>query len=117
MEYWGYEEATRDIKDVYQDMISQNEGKERAIILTYNDFDNMGKVEDIIVDVAVGELMIETGVGIKEYVNAISRRLSVFDPAIVGDELTQEELEDLIRRIKNMLNGFKTLEIYPSDDD
>ena len=115
--YYEYEEITRDIRDSYQDLISQNEGKERAIIRIYHDFDNMGKVEDIIVDVAVGELMIEEKVRLAKSINFISKNLSAFDPAIVGDELTKEEFEDLTRRIENVLNGFKTLEIYPSDDD
>jgi len=111
MKEWKYNELTEAMKTNCYRFLSQNEGGNDAIVRTANEFTNMGKVEDVIVDVVIGELMIEQEVGIESYMNAIGQRLRVFDVTTAKDELTEEELKDLTHRIKNVLAGFKTLKV------
>ena len=116
MKEWKYNELTEALQVSYQRHLSLNRGEKYAIVLTAEDFFNMGKVEDLIVDVVIGELMIEQEVGIESYMNAIGQRLSVFDVTTAKDELTEEELRDLTHRIKNVLAGFKTLKVNSNSE-
>ena len=111
MEDWTYNELFETIQEVYQEFLSQNRGHSHAIARLADDFNNLGKIEDIIVDVAIGEILITYDKVFVGYVEGITKRLSMFKEADVTNELTEEELADLTMRIDKVLDGLSKTEI------
>jgi len=107
MKGWEYEELTEVMTENYQQFISKGRGKEYAIVRLANEFVNMGQIEDVIVDVVVGEIMIEQQKPLTEYICGISQRLEQFNISSAIDELLEKEREDFKHWINKVLNGFK----------
>lgn len=110
-EDWTYNELFETIQEVYQEFLSQNRGHSHAIARLADDFNNLGKIEDIIVDVAIGEILITYDKVFVGYVEGITKRLSMFKEADVTNELTDEELADLTMRLEKVLDGLSKAEI------
>ena len=111
MEDWGYNEIFEAIREDYSDYLKLNKGHEYAIARTINDYINLGKVEDFIVDTAVGEILLFKNKIFNGYVEGITRRLSMFKDIEGTNELTQEEREDLANRIENVLDGLSKVKV------
>ena len=111
MEDWEYNEIFEAIREDYSDYLKLNKGHQYAIARTINDYINLGKVEDFIVDTAVGELLLFKDKIFDGYVEGITRRLSMFKDIEGTNELTQEEREDLANRIENVLDGLSKVKI------
>ncbi|WP_226669723.1 Imm3 family immunity protein [Metabacillus litoralis] len=105
MEDWEYNEIFEAINEDYNDYLKLNRGHEYAIARTVNEYINLGKVEDFIVDTAIGEILLSKDKVFIGYVEGIINRLSMFKDLNVTDELTQEEIADLTNRIEKVLEG------------
>ncbi|MEX3745946.1 MULTISPECIES: Imm3 family immunity protein [Lysinibacillus] len=111
MEHWEYSELFETIHEVYEEFLTENRGHRRAIARLVDDFSNLGKVEDIIVDVAIGEILITHDKVFIGYVENIPKRLSMFNLQEVEGELTKEEINDLSKRINKVIDGLKNAEV------
>lgn len=111
MEDWTYDELFETIQEVYKEFLSQNRGRRHAIARIVDDFNNLGKIEDIIVDVAIGEILITYDKIFVGYVEDITKSLSMFNPKEAEEELTVKEIKDLSRRINKVIEGLKTAEL------
>ncbi|MFP9128852.1 Imm3 family immunity protein [Niallia sp. BSM11] len=111
MEDWTYNELFETIQEVYKEFLSQNRGHRHAIARIVDDFNNLGKIEDIIVDVAIGEILITYDSVFVGYVEGITKRLSMFNPKGAEAELTLEEITDLSRRINRVIEGLKNAKV------
>lgn len=111
MEEWGYDEIFKAINEDYNDYLKLNRGHEYAIARTSNEYINLGKVEDFIVDTAVGEILLSKDKVYIGYVKGISKRLSLFKDLDVTQELAQGEIADLTNRIEKVLDGLSKIEI------
>ncbi|WP_446936031.1 Imm3 family immunity protein [Lysinibacillus fusiformis] len=111
MEDWEYNEIFEAINEDYNDSLKLNRGHEYAIARTVNEYINLGKVEDIIVDTAVGEILLSKNKVFIGYAEGITKRLSMFKDLDVTNELTHEEIADLTNRIEKVLDGLSKVEI------
>lgn len=111
MEDWTYNELFETIQEVYKEFLSQNRGHGHAIARIVDDFNNLGKIEDIIVDVAIGEILITYDKVFVGYIEDIIKNLSVFNPQEIEGELPSEEIKDLSRRINKVIEGLKNAEV------
>lgn len=110
MEDWEYNEIFEAINEDYDDYLKLNRGHEYAIARTVNDYINLGKIEDLIVDTAIGEILLSKNKVFIGYVEGITKRLSMFEDLDAISELTHEELADLTNRIENVLDGLSKVE-------
>ncbi|MED4452068.1 Imm3 family immunity protein [Metabacillus fastidiosus] len=111
MEHWEYSELFETIHEVYEEFLTENRGHKHAIARLVDDFSNLGKVEDIIVDVAIGEIVVTHDKVFIGYVENITKRLSMFNLQEVEGELTKEEINDLLKRINKVIDGLKNAEV------
>ncbi|MEK4669315.1 Imm3 family immunity protein [Niallia sp. FSL R7-0271] len=111
MEDWDYHEIFEAINEEYNDYLKLNRGHEYAIARTVNEYINLGKIEDFIVDTAVGEILLSKNKVFIGYVEGITKRLSMFKDLDVTNELTQEEIANLTNRIETVLDGLSKAEI------
>ncbi|MDF9662649.1 Imm3 family immunity protein [Bacillus wiedmannii] len=111
MEDWEYNEIFEVINEDYNDYLKLNRGHDYAIARTVNEYINVGKVEDFIVDTAVGEILLSKNKVFIGYVEGIIKRLSMFKDLDVTNELTHEEIADLTNRVEKVLDGLSKVEI------
>ncbi|MED4531243.1 Imm3 family immunity protein [Metabacillus fastidiosus] len=111
MKDWEYEEIFEVINEDYNEYLTLNRGYKDAIARTFNEYINLGKIEDFIVDTAIGEILITHDKVFIGYVEGISKRLSMFNPKEAEGELTEEEINDLLQRINRVMDGLKNAEI------
>ncbi|MEK4522405.1 Imm3 family immunity protein [Psychrobacillus sp. FSL W7-1493] len=111
MEDWTYNELFETIEEVYKEFLSQNRGHRHAIARIVDDFNNLGKIENIIVDVAIGEILINHDKVFIGYVEGITKSLSEFNLKEAENELTLDEIKDLSRRINTVIEGLKNTEV------
>ena len=78
-------------------------GYRYAIAKLADEFDNLGKIEGVIVDTAIGEIAVDY------HIVFITKRLSMFNPQEAEGELTVEEIKDLLGRINNVIEGLKNV--------
>ncbi|MBZ4224024.1 hypothetical protein LAE98_18605 [Bacillus wiedmannii] len=111
MEDWEYNEIFEVINEDYNDYLKLNRGHDYAIARTVNEYINLGKVEDFIVDTAVGEILLSKNKVFIGYIEGITKRLSMFKDLDVTNELTHEEIADLTNRVEKVLDGLSKVKI------
>ncbi|MEC3606116.1 Imm3 family immunity protein [Bacillus glycinifermentans] len=111
MEDWTYDELFETIQEMYKEFLSQNRGHRYAIARIVDDFHNLGELEDIIVDVAIGEILITHDKVFIGYIESIIKNLSMFNAQDAKGELASEEIKDLSRRIDKVIKGLKNAEV------
>lgn len=111
MKDWEYDELFDAIQDIYKELLSQERGYRYAIAKLSDEFDNLGEIEDVIADTAIGEIAIGHEKVFVGLIEGITKRLSLFNPHVAGDELTAEEKKDLSRRINIVIDGLKKVEV------
>lgn len=111
MKDWEYNEIFEVINEDYNDFLTLNRGHEYAIARTKNEYVNLGKTEDFIVDTAVGEILLSQDKVYIGYIEGITKRLSMFNPQEAEDELTLEEIQDLSKRINKVIEGLRNAEV------
>jgi Flp pilus assembly CpaF family ATPase len=111
MKDWEYHELFDAIQETYEELLDEDRGYRYAIAKLADEFDNLGKIEDVIVDTAIGEIAIGHDKVFVGRIEGITKRLSMFNPQEAEDELTLEEIKDLSRRINKVIAGLKNVEV------
>ncbi|PEQ00225.1 hypothetical protein CN582_02345 [Bacillus wiedmannii] len=111
MKEWEYNELFDAIQETYEELLDEDRGYRYAIAKLADEFDNLGKIEDVIVDTAIGEIAIGHEKVFVGRIEGITKRLSMFNPQEAGDELTLEEIKDISRRINKVIEGLKNVEV------
>ncbi|KFN13384.1 Imm3 family immunity protein [Bacillus pseudomycoides] len=111
MENWKCNELFEAINEAYNDFLTLDRGQKDAIARTCYEYINLGEIEDVIVDTAVGEIVLSHDKVFIGYIKGITKRLSKFNPLDAMGELTQEEIRDLSNRIHKVLEGLEKVEI------
>lgn len=111
MKDWEYNELFDAIQETYEELLDENRGYRYAIAKLADEFDNLGKIEDLIVDTAIGEITIGHDKAFIGSIEGITKRLSMFNPQEVVGALTLEEIKDLSRRINKVIEGLKNIEV------
>lgn len=108
---WEYDEIFEAINEDYNEYLTLNRGYRYAIARTSDEYINLGRIEDFIVDTAIGEILITHDKVFIGYVEGIPKRLGMFNPKEAEGELTEEEIKDLLQRINRVIDGLKNAEI------
>jgi hypothetical protein len=111
MKDWEYHELFDAIQETYEELLDEDRGYRYAIAKLADEFDNLGKIEDGIVDTAIGEIAIGHDKVFVGRIEGITKRLSMFNPQEADDELTLKEIKDLSRRINKVIAGLKNVEV------
>lgn len=111
MRNWEYNELFNAIQETYEELLDEKRRYRYAIARLADEFDNLGKIEDLIVDTAIGEIAIGHEKVYGGRIEGITKRLSLFSPQEVEGELTFEEIKDLSMRINKVIEGLKSVEI------
>ena len=111
MKDWEYIELFDAIQETYEELLDEDRGYRYAIAKLADEFNNLGKIEDVIVDTAIGEIAIGHEKVFVGRIEGITKRLSMFNPQEAEDELTLEEIKDLSRRINKVVEGLRNAEV------
>lgn len=104
MKDWEYDELFHAIREAYEER-----GYRYAIAKLADEFNNVGKIEDVIVDTAIGEIAVNHHMVFVGRIKGITKRLSMFNLQEAEGELTVEEIKDLSIRINNVIEGLKNV--------
>ncbi|MGG3889873.1 Imm3 family immunity protein [Metabacillus fastidiosus] len=107
MKDWEYDEIFGAINEDYNEYLTLNRGYRYAIARTFDEYINLGRIEDFIVDTAIGEILITHDKVFIGHVEGIPKRLGMFNPKEAEGELTEEEIKDLLQRINRVIDGLK----------
>lgn len=111
MEDFEYNELFEIVFETYNEFLEKDRGHRYAMARTREEYRNLGKVEDYIVDTATGEILITYDKAFVGHVKAITKNLKSFNLIDVTEELTQDEITDLFNRIKIVLEALEKVEI------
>ena len=111
MKHWEYNELFGAVQETYEELLDEKRGYRYAVAKLADEFDNLGKIEDIIVDTAIGEIIISHDKVYIGRIEGITKRLSMFNPQDAEDELTLQEIKDLSRRINKVIDGLNNVEV------
>ena len=109
MKDWEYNELFHAIRGAYEELLDEERGYRYAIAKLADEFDNVGKIEDVIVDTAIGEIAVDHHMVFVGRIKGITKRLSMFNLQEAEGELTVEEIKDLSIRINNVIEGLKNV--------
>ncbi|MBJ8084143.1 hypothetical protein JDS82_23590 [Bacillus cereus group sp. N14] len=109
MKDWEYNELFHAIREAYEELLGEERGYRYAIAKLADEFDNVGKIEDVIVDTAIGEIAVNHHMAFVGRVKGITKRLSMFNLQEAEGELTVEEIKDLSIRMNNVIEGLKNV--------
>ena len=109
MKDWEYNELFHAIREAYEELLDEERGYRYAIAKLADEFDNLGKIEDIIVDTAIGEIAVNHHMVFVGRIKGITKRLSMFNLQEAEGKLTVEEIKDLSIRINNVIEGLKNV--------
>lgn len=110
MKNWEYNELFDAIQDTYE-VIDEDRGYRYAMAKLADEFDKLGKIEDLIVDTAIGEIAIGHEKVFVGRIEGITKRLSMYNQQEAEGELTLEEIIDLSRRINKVIEGLRNAEV------
>lgn len=108
---WEYNELFDAIHEDYIDYVNLDRGYRYAIARLVDEYWNLGRVEDVVVFTAIGEILITHNKVFVGNVERITEYLGKFNFQDAADELTRDEIEDLSNRIIKVLEGIKQVEI------
>jgi Flp pilus assembly CpaF family ATPase len=111
MENWEYDELFHTIKEFYEEFLEENRGYRYAAARLAYEFDNLGEVEDVIVDTTIGEIVIKHEKVFVGTVEGITKRLSSFPLEEAIGELSLGEVNDLSQRIERVLKGLREVTV------
>ncbi|RDZ17778.1 hypothetical protein C3744_02475 [Priestia megaterium] len=76
---WEYNEIFDAIQEMYEELLDEGRGYRYAIAKLADEFGNLGKVEDFIVDTAIGEIAISHDQVFVGRIRGITERLRKFN--------------------------------------
>lgn len=104
---WYYQEIKENVKGFFEaeSFESDNVGQVVNHVLKRFERDCRNTMsENITIKVTLAELLIKKGINVQEELNKILDEIKQFNIEDVGQQLSKEEKEDLVRRIKNLLS-------------
>jgi Flp pilus assembly CpaF family ATPase len=111
MKDWEYNVLFEAIQETYEELLEEGRGYRYAISKLADEFDNLGKIEDVIVDTAIGEIAIKHDKVFVGRIEGITKRLSMFNPLNEEGELTKDEVNDLSNRINKVKDSLRNVEV------
>ncbi|MBC1502175.1 hypothetical protein HB943_16355 [Listeria weihenstephanensis] len=114
MKDWEYEELIKAINESYENFLKIGRGEKFAIARAFNEYADMGEIEDIITDIAIGEILLYQDKVFIGYIKGITGRLSGVKKDNLKNELSDEQIENLLDRIVVVIKGLKN---KPNDRD
>lgn len=111
MKNWEYQELIDAIYETYAEFQKAGKGSKEAYIRTGDEFLRSGELEDVIVFLVLGEIMLEIGEGIFNYIEAIRENFNVFDFNMAKDELSSEDFNDFKQRSDDVLKGLNSIKV------
>ncbi|KMT63015.1 Imm3 family immunity protein [Paenilisteria newyorkensis] len=107
MKDWDYEELFEAINESYVEFLANGRGEKFAVARAFNEYADMGIIEDIITDVAIGEILLSQDKVFIGYMEGITSRLSEVKKDNLKNELSSEEIENLLGRIAVVITELK----------
>ena len=108
-------ELIDDINEAYNEFVEQNRGERYAIARLFDEFDTMGSedIDDIITNMAIGELIIKQDSVFIGNLQCIKKSLMNFDNLKneLKTEITEKELNNIESRIKKVLEMLDTMKV------
>ncbi|AIQ56709.1 Imm3 family immunity protein [Paenibacillus borealis] len=114
MDDWEYQELFEAVNRNYSTYLEKKLNNQHALARTSYDFEtvrNEGKVENIIVSAALGEIISSHQSVFIGNLNSIEELLGEFNPDELLGLISGEDLADLTTRIKNVLISLKEMPI------
>ncbi|RNB60243.1 hypothetical protein EDM57_02765 [Brevibacillus gelatini] len=103
---WYYQEINENVKKFFESLSFENEYAGQVVNHVLKRFERDCRntmSENITIKVTLAELLINKGINAQEELNNILSELKQFNMEDVGQQLSEEEKEDLARRIKSLL--------------
>ncbi|MFJ7744612.1 Imm3 family immunity protein [Peribacillus sp. NPDC097295] len=97
------------IQETYEELLEEDRGYRYAIAKLADEFNNLGKVEDVIVDTAIGEIALNHDKVFVGRIEGIIKRLG--NPLNAHGELTEDEISNLSNRINKVIDGLRNVEV------
>jgi glutathionyl-hydroquinone reductase len=109
-------ELVENINEAYNEFIEKNRGERYAIARLFEEFDtyNNGELaEDIVVNMAIGEIIIEQDSVFKGNLECIKKSLHKYENVKeeLKKEITEQELEQITVRVNKVLNMLEKMNI------
>lgn len=79
MKDWEYNELFYVIWEVYEELLDEERGYWYVIVKLVDEFDNLGKIEGVIVDIVIGEIVVDYYIVFVGCIEGIIKRLSMFN--------------------------------------
>lgn len=110
-------ELVENINEAYNEFLEKNRGERYAIARLFEEFDtynNGDLVEDIIVNMAIGEIVIEQDSIFKGNLECIKKSLHKYETVKeeLKKEITEQELEKIAFRVTKVLNILDKMNVY-----
>ncbi|MBC1273892.1 Imm3 family immunity protein [Listeria booriae] len=107
MKDWDYGELFEAINESYEEFLANGRGEKFAVARAFNEYENMGKIEDIITDVAIGVILASHDKVFIGYIEGITGRLSEVGKKDLKNELSDGEIENLLGRIATVIRDLR----------
>ncbi|MDQ0227252.1 Imm3 family immunity protein [Metabacillus niabensis] len=111
MRHWEYKELIEAIQETYEELLEEDRGYRYALAKLADEFDNLGKIEDVIVDLVIGEIAMKQEKVFAGRVEGITKRLNMFNLKDAEGYLTVEEMDDLVKRVNRVIEGLGKVEV------
>lgn len=122
MEDWKYNELLESVNEMYGNLLNEKKGYKYAVARTFYEFEtvcNEGETENLLVHLAMGEIILKNSKVFVGAVNAIKKEIGNINIEYLEEELSTEEIKDLLKRINNVSNRINevVLDYDPSTDN
>ncbi|MCF7619669.1 Imm3 family immunity protein [Bacillus sonorensis] len=107
MEDWEYSELLEAVREIYDNLLNEDRGYKYAIARTFYEFEtvcNEGKTENLLVHLAIGEIILTHPKVFVGVVDTIKKELASIDMKELEKELSSEDVDNLLTRINHVNN-------------
>ncbi|GIN64610.1 MULTISPECIES: Imm3 family immunity protein [Bacillus] len=107
MEDWEYSELLEAVREIYDNLLNEDRGYKYAIARTFYEFEtvcNEGKTENLLVHLAIGEIILTHPKVFVGVVDTIKKELASIDMKELEKELLSEDVDNLLTRINHVNN-------------
>lgn len=109
-------ELVENINESYKEFMEKNRGERYAIARLFEEFDtynNGDLAEDFVVNMAIGEIIIEQDSVFKGNLECIKKSLNKYENIKdeLKNEITEQELKEITIRVNNVLNMLEKMNV------
>ena len=114
MKHWKYKELNQAVYESYNEFLKAGKNPKEAYVRAGDEFLKSGDLEDAIVLLVLGEIMILNGEGSHNYIEAIKDKFISYDFDKAIAELSKDEFEDFQQRSNKVLMDLNEVKVdYP----